>query len=63
VPVSVGLADSEKIEIVSGLAEGDTVSYTKDGDASGKWSGKAAAGGPPPPPPGMMMGMGRAGRR
>lgn len=57
-PVTVGLAQADRIEITSGLAEGDTVSYVKGGEGAGKWSAQTR------PPGGMMMGMGgpRGGR-
>ena len=59
--ITVGLVDPERVEVVSGVAEGDKVSYTAGGDGAGKWAGKGAAAGAPRP---MMMGMGggRGGR-
>jgi len=55
-PVTVGLTQADRLEITSGLAEGDTVSYVKGGDGAGKWSAQTRA------PGGMMMGMGGAPR-
>ncbi|MFA4944015.1 MAG: efflux RND transporter periplasmic adaptor subunit [Lentisphaeria bacterium] len=59
VPVNLGLNDGTQVEILAGLAEGDTVELQKAGD--GKWGGQPASRGAQPRPP-MMMGLGR-GRR
>lgn len=59
IPVTIGMADAAKVEIVSGLAEGDEVSYAKGSDSGGKWSGRNQGG----PPRGMMMPMGGMPRR
>ena len=50
-PVEVGIGDGQKLEVASGLTEGETVVVRK-AEAAGKWNGRPQ--GPP-----MMMG-GRA---
>ena len=48
--VEPGISDGYKMEIVSGVQEGDTVLLVQNGGGS-KWSGQATANRRPPPPP------------
>ncbi len=44
-PVTVGVGDGQRVEVVSGLAEGETV-LLRTGDAGGKWAGSRGPGNP-----------------